>query len=139
MPRVADGNETVLLVEDEHDTRDLTRRLLEELGYRVLGAGDHDAALELYESVAEVELLVTDLVLPGKSGHELWCTLRSRDPDLAVLFMSGYSERVLSRHGLEPSALNVLQKPFSGAELAARIRAILDAPSPTGGAAGRPV
>jgi CheY-like chemotaxis protein len=123
------GSEMILLVEDEEALRKLGRLSLERLGFRVLTAADGREALDLAESAGEaVDLLVTDLVMPAMGGRELADLLRRRRPRLRVLFMSGYAgERAADE--FPPDAADFLQKPFRLAELAARVREILDRPT----------
>jgi len=127
------GHETILLVEDEEGVRKIARLALESHGYKVLGATDGRAAAAVAEAQGEaIDLLVTDLVMPEMSGRELADLLRARRPDLKVLFMSGYVEDALVRHGLVQAEEAFLHKPFSLGELAARVRDLLDsAPKPS--------
>jgi PAS domain S-box-containing protein len=122
------GNETVLLVEDEGDVRELAIEMLEGYGYRVLSAGSPAEALTLAERHGgPIHLLLTDVVMPGLSGPELARRLESLRPGLRVLYMSGYSEHpTLQRDVLDPEAA-LLPKPFTSEELAGRVREVLDA------------
>jgi PAS domain S-box-containing protein len=123
------GSETILLVEDEAAVRSLLRRFLEGQGYRVLEAGDGEVGLEQAEKrEGEIDLLLTDLVMPGMGGFELARRLESRWPEIRILFMSGYSEDAVGMMDNEPlmDASNFLQKPFSTDLLARRVRAILE-------------
>ena len=121
------GHERVLLVEDDTGVRKLVRELLEQEGYQVVAAEHAAQALELVESLPEkVELLVTDVVMPGMSGPELARHLKERFKDLRVLFISGYTDSLVERHGLAEAEHVMLQKPFDGRLLAARVREILD-------------
>ena len=124
----ATGGETVLLVEDEDAVRRLTVRILGGAGYRVLAAANGGEALLLCERHgAEVDLLLTDVVMPLMSGPELRDRLASLAPGLRTLFMSGYTDDAIGRHGaLEPGA-RLLAKPFTAAELTRRVREALDA------------
>ena len=119
--------ETVLLVEDETPVRNVTLLLLEKLGYRVLEAANAEEAFSLVESgQAKIELLLTDVIMPGRSGPELAAALSSRDPGLKVLFQSGYTgEAVLRRANIKPDMV-FLKKPFTLANLAKKIREVLD-------------
>ncbi len=122
------GSETVLLVEDEEGVRSLAWRALTESGYRVLVAASGAEALALLETRPErVDLLATDVVMPGMSGRELAETLQARRPGLPVLYLSGYTDDSVLRHGVLADEVAFLQKPFSGRALATRVRALLDA------------
>jgi two-component system cell cycle sensor histidine kinase/response regulator CckA len=126
-PAPRGGRETVLLVEDERDVRELAIEILEGYGYRVLPAGGPAEALALAERhPGPIHLLLTDVVMPGLSGPELARSLATSRPDLRVLYMSGYSEHpTVQRDVLDPEAA-LLPKPFSSEELAGRVREILD-------------
>ena len=121
------GTETILLVEDEDIVRRLVRRQLEGLGYSILDAVNGEAALEVAQR-NDVDLLVSDVVMPGMSGPELARRLVDQQPGLPVLFMSGYTDAFVGRHGFSEGEHEVLQKPFDQTELARRIRELLDRP-----------
>ncbi len=122
------GSETVLLVEDDTPLRRLTRRLLEQLGYRVReAAGADEATAVLKEEKSRVDLLLTDFVLPRLRGPELARKLRRILPGLKVLYMSGYSESVVA--DAAKYAVASLSKPFTPEQLAARVREVLDPPA----------
>ena len=125
------GCETVLLVEDETGVRDLTARLLESNGYRVLQAGSADEAIALIETHPEVlPLLITDVVLPGMSGHHLAQRLRTTTPELAVIYMSGYTDETIAHHGILEEDVSFLQKPYTSKALLHLVRRVLDERSP---------
>src|SRR5204863_9100596 len=108
-----DGSETVLLVEDEAMVRTLARKALEAHGYQVLEAGAAPAALELSERhVGPINLLLTDVVMPGMSGRELAHRLLELRGTLRVLYMSGYTDDAVLRHGVLEEGMAYLQKPF---------------------------
>jgi PAS domain S-box-containing protein len=121
------GGETVLLAEDEPQVRNLTREILTGLGYEVLVACDGVEALEVQTRHRRpIHLLISDVVMPRMSGGELAQRLRERIPSLPILFVSGYAGDVnLSLH-LPPGELMLLPKPFTGRELARRVRELLD-------------
>jgi two-component system, cell cycle sensor histidine kinase and response regulator CckA len=126
MPQV--GTETLLLVEDEAAVRSSVRRLLEWHGYTVLEARNGAEALRVYEAHSEdIDLVLTDVVMPEMGGHELIERLRQRHPELRVLFMSGYAERALTHDGSVPSGTGYLEKPFTVETLMRRLREVLDA------------
>lgn len=121
------GQENVLLVEDEPPVREVTRRILSSLGYQVVAAASAAEALELVNrQEGRFDLLLSDVIMPGMGGPELASVLTARIPDLRVLFMSGYTDDSLDRYGLDPAKTPLLQKPFSAAELARRVRQRLD-------------
>jgi two-component system, cell cycle sensor histidine kinase and response regulator CckA len=120
------GTEAILLAEDEELVRRLAHRVLEAQGYSVRSAGSGKAALELAENGGRVDLLVTDVVMPGMSGRQLAEQLRTRQPDLKVLYLSGYTDDAVVRHGVLEQNVFFLQKPFSPAVLLGKVRAVLD-------------
>jgi two-component system, cell cycle sensor histidine kinase and response regulator CckA len=123
----ARGRETVLLVEDDETVRDVTARMIRELGYSVLTAGNVADAIEcVARHAGRVDLLLTDVVMPGGSGRELAEALTADDPRLAVLYTSGYTADVVLRQGLVQEAVAFLPKPFNQPALAEAIRRTLD-------------
>ena len=128
--------ETILVVEDEDGVRELTRRILSGHGYRVVTASHAESAKELGASGnGDIDLLLTDVVLPGRSGVELSEEMRRAHPGLQVLFMSGYTGEAISRRGMLGSELNVLPKPFTVATLLRRVHKTL---APASESADRP-
>ena len=120
------GAEAVLLVEDNAELRDATRGILEILGYRVTAAANGTEALDVFDRLGgRIDLVICDVVMPGMSGPEVVERLRTRKPDLAVLFMSGYTDNVVVRHGILEGELEFLEKPFSAARLAEKVREVL--------------
>jgi PAS domain S-box-containing protein len=121
------GREVVLVVEDEGEVREFTRCLLGRLGYRVLAAGGGAEALRVAEEhTGPIDLLVTDVVMPQMSGRQVAEALRRRRPGLRVLYVSGHTNDARVRHGVEEAEVAFLQKPFSEADLAAKVRQVLD-------------
>ena len=117
---------TVLVVEDQDSVRRLASHALHACGCRVLEAACGDEALRLAEAVqGGCQLVVTDVVMPGISGKALAEQLRARWPEIKVLFMSGYPNEVILRHGLMNGEVNYLQKPFTPSELAAKTREVM--------------
>ncbi|MHB0980066.1 MAG: hybrid sensor histidine kinase/response regulator [Thermoleophilia bacterium] len=117
------GSETILLAEDNPEVRALVQRVLLRAGYRVFVAVDGEAALSLgLDRGGEVDLLLTDLVMPGLRGEELWARLREVHPDVKALFMSGYPADDGVRSMIESGALAFLAKPFSNEQLLRAVR-----------------
>jgi CheY-like chemotaxis protein len=121
------GSETVLLVEDDSQVRELTRTVLVGCGYSVLAPTDAGAALAMADKhVTAIRLLLTDVVMPGMNGRELARHLVERNPRIKVLYMSGYTEYTIGRHGVLEPGTYFLQKPFTPAALGSKVREILD-------------
>jgi len=118
--------EVVLVVEDNADVRAFSVASLTELGYGVLEAPDPDAALAILKSDRRVDLLFTDVVLPGRTGRELADQAARLRPGLKVLFTTGYSRNAIVHHGRLDPGVRLLQKPFMFDQLATRVREILD-------------
>ena len=134
--RRSHGAETVLLVEDDEQVRAVVRRILKSRGYQVIEAKDGGAALSAYERDPEgIDIVVTDLVIPGFDGVTIASELQTRTPRVKVLYMSGYTEHTVLRRGVLEAGVNFIQKPFSGEELALMVRKVLDA---SGGSRGPP-
>ncbi len=123
---VVGGSEKVLLVEDEESIRTIARRHLERLGYEVLTADGPDGAETLAAQAGPFDLLLTDVVMPGRNGRELYESLAVKQPGLKVLYMSGYTDKAVLRDDLLSEHSPVLQKPFGWRGLAARVRQALD-------------
>lgn len=119
--------ETILLVEDDKDLRDYLADLLRELKYHVLTAADGDAALKVAQRDGiRIDLLLTDIIMPGMNGRELARKLEELRRGTPILFMTGYSRNAIVHHGRLDAGVDVLQKPVSQADLASRVRAALD-------------
>jgi PAS domain S-box-containing protein len=124
----ARGDETVLLVEDEGQILNLGRRILAQQGYTVLAAPSPEAALALAtHHPGPIHLLITDVVMPGMNGKELFERIRTGRPKVICLYMSGYTADVIAHHGVLDEGVRFLQKPFRIRELAEKVRAVLDA------------
>jgi CheY-like chemotaxis protein len=122
------GSETVLVAEDEDGVRDLLRKVLTEFGYTVLTARHgRDALMVARDRSGGVDLLVTDVVMPEMSGRELAETLRDHQPDLKVLYISGYTDDEVVQRGISGREVAFLRKPFASEELVRRVRGMLDA------------
>ena len=119
--------ETVLVVEDNEDLRHLVVTFLSRLGYQVLEAYDGATANAALERTPGVDLLLSDVMLPGgRSGPEIVAEARRRRPGLKSLFISGYTGLRMSRQGQLPEGIELLQKPFTRHDLAQKVRAVLD-------------
>ncbi|WP_162242936.1 PAS domain S-box protein [Sphingomonas sp. Leaf412] len=125
-PRAEHG-EVVLVVEDETAVRALVVDVLEELGYRALEAVDGPSGLKLLQSELQIDLLITDIGLPGLNGRQLADAARERRPELSVLFMTGYAENATIANGFLTPGMEMITKPFAIDALAGRIRAIIEA------------
>jgi len=122
----AEGGETILLVEDEDSVREVAFTILMELGYRVLEARNSREALQVAEKHGgRIDLLLTDIVMPGMNGRELSERMTRLYPWVRTLFTSGYTEDVIVRHGILESHLNFIGKPYTLRALSARIREVL--------------
>jgi len=126
------GTETLLLVEDEEQVRRIITEVLERQGYKVLAALNGEEALKIaQDEQIEIHLLLTDVVMPQMGGRELAETLSKSRPQLKVLYMSGYTDDAIVRHGLMEETLNFIQKPFDSVMVARKVREVLDSPSAT--------
>jgi hypothetical protein len=121
------GNgELLLVVEDEAALREVARRILSRNGYRVIVAGTGQQAIDAAgASTDRIDGLVTDVIMPGMRGRELADRLRAREPDLAVLYMSGYTQGILGAQGVLDAGVALIEKPFTEATLLANVRTVL--------------
>jgi CheY-like chemotaxis protein len=120
------GTETILLVEDAEGLRDLTKRLLERLGYTVVTAADGQDALRKFDELPSIDLLLTDVVMPGRGGADLARQLSEHSHALKVLYMSGYTDDAIVQHGVLKPGIAFLSKPFTADALGRKIRDVLD-------------
>jgi two-component system, cell cycle sensor histidine kinase and response regulator CckA len=126
--KLACGTRTILLVEDEPSLRKLARTILREAGYTVLEASDAIQAMEIAkETSSAIDLLLTDVVMPGMSGRALADELSPLRPEMRVLYMSGYTDGAIADHGVLESGISVLHKPFTRDELMRRVEEVLAA------------
>jgi PAS domain S-box-containing protein len=126
-PEIATGTESILLIEDDVGLRAVIGEMLREGGYRVWQAADADAALAaIDEAGGAIDLLLTDVVLPGRSGPRSAAEVQERLPRVRVLYMSGYTDRAVEGFEKLPTASRFLQKPFRGEELLRRVRDVLN-------------
>jgi len=126
---LGDSDEVVLLVEDEPAVRQFSAEALNELGYRVLEADGAAAALRLLDAHPEIALLFTDVVMPEVNGRKLADEALKRRPGLKVLFTTGYTRNAVVHNGVLDPGVQLIGKPFTIEELAARVREVLDAPA----------
>ena len=121
------GNEVILLVEDDKEVREVLKLILKELGYLIVEASDSAEALKISGKYKDkIHLLLTDLILPGLNGRELSEKLAKKREDMKVLFISGYSDDVIAKHGMIDEGLSFLQKPFTASSLGKKIREVLE-------------
>ncbi len=127
--RAHTGSETVLIVEDESGVRRLLRYVLEGRGYHVLEAPNGEEALRVYQQSGQIDLVLTDIIMPHMGGRELADRLCNLDPKVRIVFMSGYTDDVLVRTGELGKDMSFLQKPLRPDTLASKVREALDSPS----------
>jgi PAS domain S-box-containing protein len=127
-PAPALGSQTILLVEDEQSLRKLTHKILKDVGYAVLEAEGGSKALEIAEQYkSKIDLLLTDVIMPGINGRLLAEKLSAARPDMKILYMSGYAEGEIARHGLLQPSIQLLRKPFTCEELTQRVQQVMNA------------
>ncbi|MEK7379894.1 MAG: response regulator, partial [Gemmatimonadota bacterium] len=123
---VQGGTESLLVVEDDPQVRELMRRTLSRLGYTIHEAQDADTALAMFQAGVRIDLVVSDVVLPGMSGREFAERLRQINQDTVVLLISGYTEDAILRAGISSASVPFLPKPFTARDLAWAVRRLLD-------------
>ncbi|MFO0864882.1 MAG: ATP-binding protein [Gemmataceae bacterium] len=127
LPPTRTGTETILLAEDEDGVRGMAAQVLRACGYTVLEASDGADAIGVSQQYhGRIDLLVTDVVMPRVSGRQLADWLRPHRPEMKILFISGYTDDSVFRHGVQKAETNFLQKPFSAAKLSSFVREVLD-------------
>ncbi len=125
--KVAGGSETILVVEDEPDLRELARIFLEGYGYKVLEASGADQAIDSADNFdGPIHLLLTDVIMPGMSGRQLAERVLSRRPQTKIVYMTGYTDDMVVQHKVLEPGVQLLQKPFSKTDLALKVRSTLD-------------
>jgi CheY-like chemotaxis protein len=123
---LSDGTESLLVVEDDKAVRTMIVSSLRERGYRVHEAANVTEALPLLDAGAHFDLVITDVIMPKMSGKDLYDHVKKKSPQLNVLFISGYTDDVLANSGVLDEGGFFLEKPFSPAKLARKVRAIID-------------
>jgi CheY-like chemotaxis protein len=120
------GKETILVVEDEKTVCEITVKILSDCGYNIIMTKNGEEALALWEkNKNQVDLLLTDIVLPGISGLKLAQRLLASKPELKVIYMSGYSEDVIAHYGSLDNDISLIQKPFTSMILTKKVREVL--------------
>ncbi|HET6760481.1 MAG TPA: response regulator, partial [Gemmatimonadaceae bacterium] len=126
------GSERLLLVEDDRSVRELAERIFRDRGYRVKATADGSEALRVFAAAPhEIDMVVTDLIMPGMSGRELVQALHQIRPDLKALYVSGYTEDEIIRRGLHDPSVAFLQKPFTADELVEKLQSLLEVSPPS--------
>lgn len=124
---VSAGTETLLLAEDDNEVREFTKYILEESGYTVIESRDGDEAVDKFmENKDKIQLLLLDVIMPGKNGKEVYHEISRENPDVKVLFMSGYTANIIHKKGIIDNGLDVILKPVSPRKLLQKIREVLD-------------
>jgi signal transduction histidine kinase/ActR/RegA family two-component response regulator len=125
------NSETILLVEDESGVRSLTKRILERGGYHVLDAASGEEALEICKKEPSIDLLLTDVIMPGMNGRDVARMVQLERPSIRVLFTSGYTRTAILERDLAESGVEFIEKPFEAQQLLAKVRSLLDEPAVT--------
>lgn len=120
------GSETILLVDDDDAMRRIVTRILTKFNYTIYAADGPEIAEELFEKYGNIDLLLTDMVMPKRNGLELYASLVQRCPSLKVIFMSGFTNMIIKGIGIQQLNVPFLQKPFSINDIAGLIRKVLD-------------
>lgn len=126
VPIIRGGKETILIAEDNEEARDLLRLSLVQYGYKVLEAEDGEDAIRVFMQNKNINLLIFDSIMPKKNGRETYNHIRSLDPKIKVLFISGYTHDVVLDKGIQEGDFDFLPKPFSPNEMLLKVREILD-------------
>jgi len=127
------GAETILIAEDDTEVRELNRYFLEKFGYRVIEARDGEDTINRFrEHEHAIDLVMLDMIMPGKSGKAVYEIIRQRKPDVKVLWVSGYAADLMQQQGIKPQEMDILFKPLSPTEMLRRVRSALDSTKPAG-------
>jgi PAS domain S-box-containing protein len=125
--QLSEGNETILLVEDDDSIRAIVKEMMILMGYKVIDAPNGIKALKIAQETTEpIDLVITDVIMPGMSGRQLAEQLKRLNEEIKVLYMTGYSDEAIVRHGILEQGLESLQKPFTFESLSFKIREMLD-------------
>jgi PAS domain S-box-containing protein len=125
--QIAGGSETILVTEDEEELREVTRIFLQSYGYKVLEAASGNEAIRVADEFPDaIHLLLTDVIMPGISGRQLVDKILSKRPQVKIMYMTGYTDDMVVQHRVLEPGVQLLQKPFTKAELAMKVRATLD-------------
>jgi two-component system cell cycle sensor histidine kinase/response regulator CckA len=124
--RAAGSTATILLVEDEEGLREVARKLLQRLGYVVFAAENSAHAIRLFDEHASIDVVLTDVIMPGTSGLELVKQLVKKRPSLKVIYMSGYTEDAIVQDGVLKAGISYLRKPFSLDSLGEKMLQVLE-------------
>lgn len=125
------GSETILVVEDDPEVRIATAVLLDMLGYKTLEAGTVQEGVDLFTANTNIDMILSDVILPGgENGADLARRARALRPDIKILFMSGYTEDVITHNGRLDAGVMLLHKPFTRIQLAEKVRAVIDGLGP---------
>jgi DNA-binding NtrC family response regulator len=126
-PANLQGDETVIVVEDNEAVRKMVVSILERQGYKVISANSGKSCLEKIANYnGKAHLLLTDVVMPDMNGRELYFEIKSLNPEIRVIYASGYTDNVIAHHGVLDEGINFIQKPFSVQGLAVKVREVLD-------------
>jgi len=125
--KVAGGTETILIAEDEPDLRELARIFLEGYGYKVLEAANGEQAIQMADAFGgPIDLLLTDVIMPGMSGPQLAVKILGKRPETKIVYMTGYTDDMVVQHKVLEPGVKLLQKPFGKIELALKVRSTLN-------------
>ena len=126
-PAAEGGSETILVIEDDRDVRNMVTRILSNQGYATMEASNGDDAIRVFDEHRNtINLIILDVVMPGKNGREVFDEIARIDPGVKVIFMSGYTGDVLIDKGVEKETVDFLQKPLSVMTLLTKVREVLD-------------
>jgi len=134
--KISRGTETILLVEDDPQVRDLASSVLRHCGYRVLVAGSPEEGLALRDTNRDIALLVTDVVMPRMNGRQLAERFLQTSPQTRVLYISGYTNNAIAQYGVLEAGVSFLPKPFTLSALVAKVREVLDSTAEVAKGAG---